>query len=460
MDTLEDIRMRISLPWLVLIFMAAHSIQGSALASAELEKAIQFNVEKYQLKNGLTVLLQNDSSIPAVSVQQWFHVGSKDEVPGRTGLAHFFEHMMFKGTKKFGPDTWGQFLNSKGAELNAFTSEDYTGYYINAPAEHLALLLEIESDRMRNLNLDPKDVSSEREVVKEERRMRTEDNIEGGIREKMGDMMFTTLPYHWQPIGSMADLNAASMDDLHKFYKTYYSPGNAVLVVAGAFKVEDAKKLVEKFYGGIPKEEIIRPKITQEEPQKEERHASIEREAQAPTVMIGYRLPDLNSKDHYALDLLSIILGRGNSSRLYRQLVYKSEMSLGASASSWGQALAGEFSVGTSLKPKGDPQKAIKIIEEQIKALRDKPVTAKELEKAQNIVMTDYVGGLKTIAGRAHQLASYEIQYGDYHRIFNDLKEYGAVTVEDVQRVAKAYLQPTARNIVIVHPRNKAGGAT
>ncbi len=432
---------------------------SSAVTPQELEKAIQFPVEKYQLKNGLTVLLHPDPTIPAVSVQQWFRVGSKDEVPGRTGLAHFFEHIMFKGTKKFGIDTWGKFLNSKGAEMNAFTSNDYTGYYINAPAEHLSLLLEIESDRMRNLTLDAKDVSSEREVVKEERRMRYDDSIEGGIREKMAELMFTNLPYRWLPIGSMSDLNAASMEDLRKFYKTYYSPGNAVLVIGGSFRTEDAKKLIEKFYAGIPKEEINRPAVVAEAEQTSERRATIDREAQAPTLVISYRLPDLNSKDHFALDLLAIVLGRGQSSRLYKQLVYKKELALSASVSSWGQVLSGQFSIGASLKPKGDTDKLVKLIEEQVGAMRSKPVSQKELDKARNILMKDYVDGLKQMSGRAHQLASYEILYGDYRRIFTDLKEYGQVSVADIQRVAQAYLQPKARNIVIVHPR-KPGGAT
>ncbi|MGZ3722841.1 MAG: M16 family metallopeptidase [Bdellovibrionales bacterium] len=444
---------------LILIFSLFFSLTAKAVTPQELEKAIQFPVEKYQLKNGLTVLLHPDSSIPSVSIQQWFRVGSKDEVVGRTGLAHFFEHMMFKGTKKFGKDTWGKFLNGKGAETNAFTSDDYTGYYINAPSENLELLMKIESDRMRNLLLDPKEVNSEREVVKEERRMRYDDNIEGGIREKMNDIMFTNLPYHWLPIGSMEDLNKASMEDLHKFYKTYYSPNNAVLVLAGAFKVEDAKKLVEEYYGGLPKEEIQRPVIKAEEPQTKEHRAVIEREAQTPTVAVGYRLPDLNSPDNYALDLLSIVLGQGESSRLWKQLVYKKEMALNVYAASWNQVLAGQFSLGASLKPKSDPEKALSLMEEQVKMVRDKTVSQKELDKARNLFMKEYVDGLKRISGRAHRLASYEILYGDYKRIFSDLQKYQEVTVEDLHRVAKLYLQPGQRNIVIVHPK-KSGVPT
>jgi zinc protease len=431
----------------------------AAVTPEALAKAIQFPVEKYQLKNGLTVLLHPDSSIPSVSYHTWFKVGSKDEAEGRTGLAHFFEHMMFKGTKKFPKDTWGKFLNAKGADYNAFTSWDYTGYYINAPAEQLELLMQVESDRMRNLSLDPKDVTSEREVVKEERRMRYDDNVEGGIREKMAATMFVALPYRWLPIGSMEDLNAASMEDLHKFYKTYYSPNNATLVIAGSIDPVRTRSLIEKYYGSMPREEIHRPAVKVEPEQTKEREATIEREAQAATISVGYRLPEVRHSDHYALDLLSIALGQGESSRLYKQLVYKSEIATGSSASSWGQILAGQFSLYASLKPGVGTDKALAMMEAEVKKLRDAKISERELDKARNQVMKGYVDGLKRVSGRANLLASYETLYGDYTKIFSDLREYQKVTVADIQRVARAYLQPTRRNIIVVKPR-KEGRAT
>lgn len=442
--------------FVLICWLALFQTVAFAVTPEELEKAIQFKVEKFELKNGLTVLLHPDNSIPSVSIQQWFKVGSKDEVPGRTGLAHFFEHMMFKGTKKYDKDTWGKFLNGKGADVNAFTSNDYTGYYINLPAENLELALDIESDRMRGLLLAEKEVKSEREVVKEERRMRYEDNIDGGIREKMMGIMFSKLPYRWLPIGSMDDLNAASMEDLRSFYKTYYSPNNAVLVIAGSFDPEKAKALVEKYYAKLPREEIKRPEITQEAEQTKETRDVIEREAQAPTVAVGYRLPDLKHKDHYALDLLSILLGQGQSSRLYKSLVYKKEMALSAYAASWGQTLAGQFSIYASLKPKVSPDNMLALMEREVKDLRDKKVSQKELDKARNLFFKDYVDGLKRVSGRARMLANYETLLGDYTRIFSDLKEYQKVTTDDIQRVAKTYLKPTARNTVIVLP--KKGG--
>ncbi|MGE0526754.1 MAG: M16 family metallopeptidase [Bdellovibrionales bacterium] len=446
--------------WILKVWLGLFAtVVLSAATPVDLEKAIQFPVEKYQLKNGLTVLLHRDTTIPAVSLQTWFRVGSKDEQVGLTGLAHFFEHMMFKGTKKYPKETWGRFLNSKGADLNAFTSSDYTGYYINAPAEHLKLLLDIESDRMRHLTMDEKEVRSEREVVKEERRMRYDDNIEGGIREAMAGLIFTKLPYRNLPIGSMKDLNSASMADLKAFYKQFYSPNNAVLVLAGAFDPAGAKDLIEELYGDLPREEIQRPAITPEPEQAKERRTTITREAQAPTVAVGYRLPDVMNPDHYAMDLLAIVLGQGQSSRLYKKMVYEKEMAVNTYAYSVGQTLAGEFLVYAGLKPRMSADRALTLMEGEVRQLREGLISQKELDKARNIVMKDYVDGLKRVSGRARLLASYEVLLGDYRRVFSDLKEYQKVTPEDIRRVARTYLQSRQRNIVIVNPRRPGGPA-
>lgn len=425
-------------------------------AQEDFSKAIQLPIEKYQLKNGLTVLLHEERTIPSVSVQTWFRVGSKDEVPGRTGLAHFFEHMMFKGTPKFPKETFGRFLNSKGAETNAFTSNDYTGYYINLPSEHLELALQIESDRMRNLTLDPKDVASEREVVKEERRSRYDDSIEGGVREEMARTMYKSLPYKWLPIGSIKDLNEASMDDLHAFYKTYYSPNNAVLVIAGDFKTEKVKAMIEKYYAPLPHEEIKRVAIAPEAPQTKERRAVIRREAQSPSLTVAYPLPDMQSPDFFALDLLAVIMGEGASSRLYRRLVYNEQLATSVGSYSYGQALAGGFYFMVQLKPKMNPEKALKILNEEIEKMKSGKVTSQELEKARTVFFRDRVDSLKKVSGRARILAEYQTQFGDYSRIFSEMENYQKVTAEDVQSMAKKYLVPAKRNVVTMLP--KQGG--
>lgn len=439
--------------WVAALMMA---FNAAAMTPEALEKAIQFPVEKYKLKNGLTVLLSPDTTIPSVSVHTWFRVGSKDEIVGRTGLAHFFEHMMFKGTSRYGKDTFSKFLKGKGADTNAFTSSDYTGYYINAPSEHLALLLDIEGDRMRNLVLDPKDIQSEREVVKEERRVRTENSIPGSMREKMMGLMYQSSPYRWPVIGYMTDLNAASMSDMHSFYRTYYSPNNAVLVIVGNFNASEAKALIEKTHGALPMEEIKRPPSKPEPEQKKERRVVIDREAQAPSFNIVYHTPDASHKDQFALDLIAIILGKGESSRLHRQLVYKNQVALSAQAYTYQKTLSSEFGIDVDLKPTAHLEKSILTVEYEVKRLREAPISQKELSKARNIAMKSYVDALKSISGRAYALASSEIMHNDYRQIFTDLAEYQKVKVSDIERVASKYLNPNQRNIVIVNPK-KAG---
>ena len=431
----------------------AVSTQVARAANVDLASAIKIPVEKYQLANGLTVILHADSTSPMVDVQTWYKVGSKDEVPGRTGLAHFFEHMMFKGTPRFGIDTWARTLKNVGSSYNAATSTDYTNYYIISPSENLPLLLDVESDRMRNLKLDQADVIKEREVVKEERRMRYDDSVDGGIHEEMQASIFRSLPYHWLPIGSMKDLNAASNDDLRAFYRKFYSPGNATLVIAGAFDPARTKQLIERYYGSIPREEVTRPKIESEAAQTKERRIKIDRDAQSPTVAVGYRTVAVAHPDNYALELLSIILGQGQSSRLHHELVYTREMALAAGSFAWGQFLDGIFQIQLNLKNGIVPERALALVESEVEKLRERPVSARELDKARNILMKGYVDGLKKMAGRARTLGTYETYFGDYTRIFSDLKNYQAVTAADIKRVAGQYLKASRRNIVTVMPR-------
>ena len=229
-------------------------LAASMTASASLVKKINFPVEKIKLKNGMTVLLHQDRSIPMISFHQWYRVGSRHEKPGRTGLAHFFEHLMFKGTKKISRDQLEVLIQANGGSNNAFTSRDYTGYYVDFPSGQLELAMQIESDRMRNLIFDMAAIQSEREVVKEERRMRVEDSVDGSIMEATYSTVFKAHPYRWPVIGYMADLNAATIEDLKEFYRAYYAPNNTVLVVAGDFELSKAKSLVNKYYGSIKSE--------------------------------------------------------------------------------------------------------------------------------------------------------------------------------------------------------------
>lgn len=416
----------------------------------DVTSAIQMNVDKYQLKNGLTVLLLEDHSVPFISYQQWFRVGSRHEQPGLTGLAHFFEHLMFKGTAKYPGDSYFRQVRSNGGSANAFTTRDFTGYYVNLPSDKLALAIDLESDRMRNLNFDQKQIDSEREVVKEERRFRVDNDVSGTLEEKLWRTVFKVHPYHWPVIGSMVDLNRATMDDMKNFYRIHYAPNNAVVVVVGDFSTSEAKKLIERAYGGIPAQTVPESKTVIEPDQLSERRAVINKSVQNTTAVVAYRSVASGTPDMYALDLAASILGGGNSSRLYRRLVYKAQSVNSVSVSSYTPADPGIFRVSLSLKPGQSAESVFQTVGAEIKRLRSELVTEAELEKAKNWVMKDYVEALKTISGKANALAIHEIYSKDYQSIFEDLKKYIAVSREDIKRVADAYLQQKSRNIVIV----------
>lgn len=237
--------------WLFLSVLISFSAQAELPTQVSIADQIRFPVEKYQLSNGLTVLLHEDHSAPIISIHQWFRVGSANEHPGRTGIAHFFEHLMFKGTPKYPNRELDRQIQANGGTNNAFTTRDYTGYYENMPSGKLELILDIESDRMRNLGFDEKEIKNEREVVKEERRYRVENNVYGYLHENVFETVFRVHPYRWPVIGYMRDLNATSIDDLKEFYRVFYAPNNAVLVITGDFKSSQAKSLIEKYYAKI-----------------------------------------------------------------------------------------------------------------------------------------------------------------------------------------------------------------
>lgn len=417
-----------------------------------IDSAIQLKVEKFQLPNGLTVLILEDHTAPFFSYQQWFKVGSKHETPGLTGLAHFFEHLMFKGTNKYPGDTFDRQIRAGGGMSNAFTTRDFTGYYINLPSDKLALAIDIESDRMRNLLFDQKQIDAEREVVKEERRFRVDNDVNGTLDEKIWRTVFKVHPYHWPVIGSMVDLNRATINDMKEFYRIHYAPNNAVVVLVGDVDAKAAKKMITKAYEGIPSQPM--PKYTQvnEPSQNSERRAVVNKEVQNTTAAMAFRTVSSGDNDMYALDLASSILGGGNSSRLYRRLVYNDQTVSGVSVSSYTPQDPGMFRVTVSIKPGVNTESVLQAVGSEVFKLRNKLVTDAELEKAKNWVMKDYVESLKTIAGKANALAIHEVYGGDYKAMFRDLEKYVSVTKEDIQRVANKYLQQQGRSIVIVQP--------
>ena len=409
---------------------------------------IHFPVEKFKLDNGMVVLIYEDHSAPLVSIQQWYRVGSRNEVPGRTGLAHFFEHMMFKGTQKH--PLFDVPLKKLGISNNAFTSNDYTGYHETVPRGSEEIVFDLESDRMTNLIFEQEEIDKEREVVKEERRLRVENNVFRSLRILTYSTVFKVHPYKWPVIGSMKDLNAASIEDMKNFYKSYYSPNNSVLVVGGDISIPRIKKLVKKYYEKIPFQSMPKRKIMMEPQQKGHRRVTLKRNVQAKAFIYAYKGVRLGNKDSYALSLLGSILGSGQSSRLHRALVREGQLATSASSYSRASKDPGTFFITVSMLPGKSVQRAESIVLREVDLIQSSLVSDKELEKAKNSMMKAYVDSLKSISNKANLLAWAEISFGDYTQLFRELEYYQAVTKEDILRVAKKYLTLSQSSFVQV----------
>lgn len=418
-------------------------------------KKIQFDVKNFKLENGLEVLVHEDFSTPLVSFHQWYKVGSRNEKPGMTGIAHFFEHLMFKGTKKFSSDDFENLIQANGGTNNAFTTFDYTGYYVDLPASKLEIIFQIESDRMTNLIFDPVNIQSEREVVKEERRFRLENRVEGYLSEAVFASVFKVHPYRWPVIGSMVDLNSIKLEQFQDFYKTYYAPNNSILVVAGAVKFDDIKKLAQKFYGPIPSQVVPLPNIPLEPEQKSKRLMTLRKDIQNPYFSIAYKVVEAGHKDQYVLDLLSNILSEGPSSRLYKKMVYQEQLSTSIYSYSYTPVDSGIFNITSSLKPGKSIEKSIGLVLAEIEKLKNQKVGKEELVKAKNQVIKSYVDSLKTVSGKARAIATNQILFGDYKVMFEDIEKYMKVTEDDILRVSKTYLSLDRSSIVKVIPQTK-----
>lgn len=426
-------------------------------AAPNQQPEIRFTVEKYKLPNGLTVLLHEDHTVPIISYHTWFRVGSKHEEPGTTGIAHLFEHMMFKGAKRYTGAQFDTILQANGATNNAFTTNDYTGYYENLPSSKLELVIDIESDRMENLQITPENLKSEREVVKEERRYRVDNNPMGILREALYGTAFKVSPYRWPVIGYMSDLDNISLEKANEFYRTYYAPNNAVIVVAGAFKSNEAKALIQKYYGHMKAQTIPEKPRPPEPAQVSQRMQVLTRDVQSTTFATSYHTPKAGSDEAYALDLLANIMGRGTSSRLYKRLVYQGQMATSVSAYNITLQDSGLFQVFVSVKPGTDWGTAQRAVYGEMWLPRNRLVSADELQMAKNQVMMSYIDGLKTIHGKAESLATNEILFGDYEQLFRDLDRYNRVTAEQIRAVAKKYLEPSNSTLLVLKRAPKGG---
>jgi zinc protease len=411
------------------------------------------------LDNGLRVLLLEDRRSPSVSVQAWYRVGSRDERPGATGLAHFLEHLMFKGTRAHGKGEFARLVEQSGGQDNAFTSQDVTAYYVDIAADRVDLVLRLEADRMRNLLLDPKEVDAERAVVMEERRTRSEDDPEGALSEELSAIAFKAHPYRWPTIGWMEDIRRVGPAEIRAFYDTYYVPNNALLVAVGDFDAPALLERVRALFGPIPRGPAP-PAVTAVEPaQSSERRVSLRRAStRLPSVSIAYHVPNHTSADAPALELLSTVLSEGRASRLYRTLVYEQQVALDAGGDyAFGSRDPNLFWFYATLQPGQAPEQIEQALLREIEALKTEPVPDEELARAKNQIEAAFVWAQDSIHSRASNLARFELM-GSWRLLDRFVPAIRAVTAADLQRVARTYFAPDAKSVGVLLPGASGGG--
>jgi zinc protease len=413
------------------------------------------NVTEKVLPNGLKVLLKEEHKAPIVTFQVWYKVGSRNERLGKTGMSHLLEHMMFKGSKKYGPKQFSQTVQRYGGNDNAFTSKNYTAYFETFAADRIGTSLDLESDRMVNLLLDPKEFLSERAVVMEERRMRTDDDPSSTMVEQMMATAFLAHPYQWPVIGWMADIGNITRDDLYDHYRTYYAPNNATIVVVGDFETKKLMAQIEKYFGVLPRGPNVPSMGAIEPKQLGERRITVKKEAELPAIFIGYHTPDLKHPDSFALEVLEGILSSGKSSRLYKSLVYEKQIALYAGGDYDNVAADPNlFYVYAGVMPGKKTEDVEQALYVEIEKLKAEPATDEELQKAKNQIESGFIMGQDSVFFQAMLLGEYE-SVASWKLLEKYLDGVRAVTKEDVQRVAKEYFIEDNRTVGILVPVKK-----
>jgi zinc protease len=408
------------------------------------------------LENGLTLLTLEDHSTPVVSFQMWVRGGSRDE-SRYTGLAHLFEHMMFKGSDNIGPEEHAQLVQARGGRLNAFTTRDFTVYFEDVPPEALPLIIDLEAERVANLDISESTLTSEREVVLEERRMRTEDSPEGRAFEELLALTFQAHPYRWPVIGWRSDIEKATVSAAREFFDAYYAPNNIVISIAGDFETEDARSRVEQAFGAMVPADIPR-NPTEEPEQRGERRTVVYMDVRGPLLAAAWHAPPTGHDDGPALDVLSQILSDGRSSRLYRNLVDAKQLALSAHGSYWEMMDAGVFYAFAAVRPGGDIAQVEREFLAEIARLRSESVTAAELAKAQRQLEVMLVNGLKTNHALGSRIGRDYSTFGRIRPLSELMQAIRDVTAEDVQRVAEKYLVKERLSVVHIVPPTDAGG--
>ena len=416
------------------------------------------DVRTATLNNGMKILIQEDHSIPNVAMYFFYRIGSRNERPGITGISHFFEHMMFNGAKKYGPKEFDNQMEKAGGNNNASTGSDLTTYTDWFPSSALELMMDMESDRIRDLAFDPKIIESERGVVYSERRSSVDNNNAGILDEQLDAAAFTAHPYHWPVVGWPSDIESWTMEDLKSHFRMGYAPNNCTMVVVGDVSTQNVIALAKKYIEPIPRHDPPPPVRTKEPVQQGERRVVVKKAAQLPIQMIAYHVPESKNADSEPLAVLATVLSRGQSSRLYKRMVEDDQIALSVTARK-GDSFDPTLMVFTIQPRSGvDPARTEKALYEELEKLGAAEVSSQELQKAKNQMLAEHYRQMKTIAGRASMLGRYETYYGDYSRMFNFDKELDKVTAGDLQRVAKTYFTDKNRTVATLIPDGAPGG--
>jgi len=425
---------------------------ASATVFAE-GKKIEF--EQYKLDNGLNVILHQDNSTPIVAVTIMYHVGSKNEDPKRTGFAHFFEHLMFEGSKNIDRGGYDKIVQKAGGTLNANTSFDRTFYYQILPANQLELGLWLESERLLHLKIDSVGVETQRKVVKEEKKQSLDNQPYGSLLEKTFANAYKVHPYRWTPIGSAQYIDDATLDEFLEFYKTYYVPNNATLSIAGDIDIDDAKDLIAKYFSDIPsgQRKILRPEIV-EPPMEKEVKEIVYDNVQLPLIVNAYHIPAQGTDDYYALSMLTTLLSGGKSSRLYKELVDNKQVALQAGSIPFALEDPGLFITFAIPNIGIEPDSLQNVIGSEIAAVKKDLITEREFEKLQNQIEADFVTQNSTVEGIAESLANYFVYFGNADLINTEIERYMKVTREDLKRVANQYLDENRRVVLLYMPKS------
>ncbi|UKJ08696.1 M16 family metallopeptidase [Solitalea lacus] len=410
---------------------------------------------EYDLDNGLHVILHKDNSAPVVTVSVMYHVGSKNEVVGRTGFAHFFEHLLFEGSDNIKRGEFMKIVSQAGGQNNANTTQDRTYYYEVLPSNELETGLWLESERMFHPVINDIGVKTQNEVVKEEKRLRVDNQPYGRFAEEVFKRLFTNHPYHWQTIGSMADLDAAKLDEFKAFFKKFYAPNNACLIIAGDFETEKTKKLINAYFSAVPKgTAIMQPQVTEAPISKPIIDSVYDANIQLPAIITAYRVPGMKTRDSYVLNMISTILSEGGSSRLYKKMVDDKKNALQVGAFNYSLEDYGAYITYALPNNNTSLNDLLKDIDEEVKKIQNELVSERDFEKLRNIMENNFVSANKGVEGIANNLADAYTFHKNTNLINTEIDIYRSITREEIRDVAKKYLSPNQRVLLYYLPKS------